>query len=179
MTTVIDCWQWYRGLGESLAPADAWPVEFGISVNLEGELFLGRGHEERLSVFDDALLRVIAVRRQCLARKGGSYCRGDWRLDGRLCLFWPANSSLDGISEAASGGVFNVCDVPGFGLWVDLVRSSSRDDNTGSHDFLVAYVPAALVPLVDHGINVNSTACIAWADSVCDVPSVAEYLRSL
>jgi hypothetical protein len=84
---------------------------------------------------------------------------------GKLLVYFPDADLADGAAEVASKGFFDVHNLPAWDTWVGLFQ------NTGPLDasyviYLVAYVPSALVEVVNYGIEVNPEECIMWlADS--------------
>lgn len=177
LRTIQECWTWYRSVGDHLTPSSAWPSEFGLDVRMEDVMGAGSRTDDAARL-ERLVPQVCEARRRCLAAKGDPVHSGDWRADGRLLLYSPSDSLSEGYSAVVSDGVFDVCDCPGFGLWVDFLRPAPQQ-SVHVCGTLVAYVPSGLIPLVDQGIDGNSTACIAWADCEADAPSVAAYLRSL
>jgi hypothetical protein len=83
---------------------------------------------------------------------------------GRLFAFMPDDTLFDGASEVATQGFFDFYNVPPWDTWVAYVRGAGRDASYAN--YLICWVPASLVELVEHGIAVNPEACISWIEEV-------------
>lgn len=70
---------------------------------------------------------------------------------GRLLLYFPAENLADGAAEVASGGVFDVNNVPPWDTWVAYTSRT-----------LISWIPPWLESLVEDGIKVNPEQCICW-----------------
>jgi hypothetical protein len=90
---------------------------------------------------------------------------------GRLLVYYPDEELADGAAEEASGGFFDVENVPAWDTWVGLYQDERGED------YLVSWVPPSFREIVGEGIRVNPEECIHWI-SETDVPLLA-YLRSL
>ena len=66
---------------------------------------------------------------------------------------FPDYSLFDGAAEVETHGFFDSFNLPPWDTWISYV-----------HEHLLAWVPSALVELVDGGIQVNAEQCIVWAD---------------
>lgn len=75
------------------------------------------------------------------------------RTHGRLLLYTPCENVSDGASRFASSGFFDPNDCPPWDIWLQYV------DRT-----LISWVPEALFPLAQAGIDGNVVECIKWAD---------------
>ncbi len=75
------------------------------------------------------------------------------QLRGRLLFYVPSENVSDGASKFASNGFFDAYDCPPWDLWL---RYSDR--------ILTSWVPEALFPLAQAGIDANPIDCIRWAD---------------
>jgi len=72
---------------------------------------------------------------------------------GRLLLFVPSETLMDGAAKYSSNGFFDVNNVPPWDIWVAF-----------SEQTLVSWVPPMLLELAQKGIDVNPEGCIRWAD---------------
>jgi len=83
---------------------------------------------------------------------------------GRLLLYFPDANLADGAAEVETGGFFDVDNVPPWDTWIGLFRDESAD--ISFVEYLVSWVPAEFVELVERGIYANPEDCILWlADS--------------
>jgi hypothetical protein len=83
--------------------------------------------------------------------------------DGRILVYLPNVDLQDGAAEVATRGFFDVHNTPGWDTWIALFE----DPAAGSAQerlCLLAFIPTVLVPLVDHGVDVNPEECIVWLD---------------
>jgi hypothetical protein len=80
---------------------------------------------------------------------------------GRLLAHFPDADLADGAAELETGGFFDVNNVPPWDTWVGLFRDPAAGDSSYA-EYLVAWVPAAFVPLAGRGIDVNPEECVAW-----------------
>lgn len=85
--------------------------------------------------------------------------------DGRLLLYFPDENLADGAAEAATGGFFDVENVPPWDTWIGLFRDESADKS--SADYLVSFVPGDFVASVNRGLRVNPEECILWLADSC------------
>jgi hypothetical protein len=97
----------------------------------------------------------VVERRSQLLRQSGKYFRSqDPALSGgRFLLFAPDDNLADGAAEYVSLGFFDVDNVPPWDTWVAMYGK-----------YLISWVPARLVRLVQEGLDVNPEQCILWAD---------------
>lgn len=80
------------------------------------------------------------------------------RIEGRLLGYPPDDTLWDGASEGATGGFFDVEDAPPWDLWLGyVVEAGGR-----GRDYLVCWIPPALVQTADDGIIVNPVDCLFW-----------------
>ena len=77
-------------------------------------------------------------------------------VEGRLLGWSPDETVLDGASEGATDGFFNVEDEPPWDLWLGYVVE------TGGREYLVCWIPSSLVETAQIGIDVNPVACVDW-----------------
>jgi hypothetical protein len=80
---------------------------------------------------------------------------------GKLLVYFPDAELADGAAEDASKGFFDVHNLPAWDTWVGLFQNAGPLD-VSYGIYLVAYVPSALVALVNYGIEVNPEECITW-----------------
>jgi hypothetical protein len=78
---------------------------------------------------------------------------------GRLLIYFPDLDLCCGAAEAESQGFFDVWNCPPRDTWVACIQETSGPD-----PYLLAWVPPALIPLADRGIQVNPEQCILWLD---------------
>lgn len=84
---------------------------------------------------------------------------------GRLLCYFPDADLCDGAAEIASEGYFDAHNTPPWDTWVSYFQDGS--DPVGCYDnYLLAYVPAQLVPLAVAGMMVNPEECVAWLHDV-------------
>jgi hypothetical protein len=81
---------------------------------------------------------------------------------GRLLVYCPDMSLNCGTAESLSGGFFDVDNTPAWDTWVALVH---RRDSYGYHQWLIAWIPSVLLPLVQAGMDAIPEECIFWLDS--------------
>jgi hypothetical protein len=79
---------------------------------------------------------------------------------GDLLLYLPDQQLADGAAQQASGGFFDVHDVPAWDTWVALMRDERAE--LSSRDQLICFVPHELRQAVQRGIDVNPEGCILW-----------------
>lgn len=139
-----------------------------------------------------AVVDHVAQRRAQLLQAGGDY-NDVLPVDlggGRLLIAAPEESDSCGLSEDETKGFFDVCDVPAWDTWVcymheatfpdpeEVLRTQQRyrfwwnRDNRKdfvdwqppeSLSYILCWVPAELVAMVEDGIRVNPVECIVWA----------------
>jgi hypothetical protein len=83
--------------------------------------------------------------------------------DGRLLVYFPNADLCDGAAEAVSNGFFDVYNTPPSGTWVAFVSEPEVKDISYS-EYLIAWIPPALIELAAAGIMVNPEECIKWLD---------------
>ena len=101
---------------------------------------------------NSAVFRVVESRWYAL----GSPRRDAGRVDlagGRLLYYEPGRNLSDGAACLASGGLFDVENIPPWDTWLCFT-----DDGR-----LVSWVPPELVDRAAAGIDVNPEMCIEWA----------------
>ncbi len=78
---------------------------------------------------------------------------------GKLLIYFPDEQVLDGASEMASKGFFDMYDAPPWDTWVGLFH-----DSRGTH--LLSWVPPELIEFAEAGISINCVDCIGWASNI-------------
>jgi len=68
----------------------------------------------------------------------------------------------DGASESVTSGFFNIEDEPPWDLWLGWVA----DTSARGREYLVCWIPPALVQTAQDGIDVNPVACIDWLEDL-------------
>jgi hypothetical protein len=92
---------------------------------------------------------------------------------GRLLIYFPDADLSDGAAEAESGGFFDVYNTPPWDTWVALFRDEDADVSTA--EYVVCWVPPALIEVAARGIEVNPERCIVWLEE--SQTNVARELR--
>lgn len=107
---------------------------------------------------------LISVRHRKLAeREGASTTLSHERArEGRFLVYLPDHELFDGVAEAETLGFFDVHNTPPHDTWVAIVAGKERR----SDDFLLSWVPASFVDLVNDGIEVNPEECILWLEDL-------------
>ena len=100
----------------------------------------------------DAVAEVVAKRSQLLG-KVSPVDEASPQTQGRLLLFVPSETLMDGSAKYSSNGFFDVNNVPPWDTWV------SFSDRT-----LVSWIPPRLLETAQRGIDANPEACINWID---------------
>ena len=100
----------------------------------------------------DAVAEVVAKRSRLLGEVSPEY-ESSAQTQGRLLLFVPSETLMDGAAKYSSNGFFDVNNVPPWDTWV------SFSDRT-----LVSWVPPVLMETAQRGIDANPEACINWID---------------
>jgi hypothetical protein len=72
---------------------------------------------------------------------------------GRLLLYEPLETVTDGASDSSSRGFFDIEDAPPWDTWFLCSEGS-----------IFSWVPEALVPDAQAGIDANPVDCIHWCD---------------
>jgi len=114
------------------------------------------------------------MRRQDLhAAAGGSALRPP----GRLLVYFPDADLTDGAAAAESLDFFDIYNAPPWGTWVGYFEQGGRDPSYAN--YLVSWVPEALVQFADAGIKVNPEECIKWLDqATVEVRGIFDWLTS-
>jgi hypothetical protein len=102
--------------------------------------------------WEQAVAEVAEQRAKLAADISAPACDVD-ESRGRLLLYVPTESLMDGAAQNSTKGFFDVDNVPPWDLWIDF------SDRT-----LVSWVPSALEEVAQMGIDVNPEGCIRWAD---------------
>jgi hypothetical protein len=130
------------------------------------------GREDWLARVDD-----VAERRAELVNQGATDTRAP---DGRLLVFDPGQSLSDGAAEVETGGLFDEDNTPPWDTWVAyIIEQPQRPDAWTTLDsYLVCWIPAELVDLVDRAIAVNPEGCLLWADEA-DTPFLRQWFSRM
>ena len=124
---------------------------------------------DRSSALDDVCdersrdLRTQSVREEQLPARG------------RLLIYFPDAELSDGAAQVESREFFDVFNAPPWGTWVAYFEESSR--GVSQNAYLLAWVPAELVPLASAGIEVNPEECIAWLEDT--TVEIRDIVRTL
>lgn len=95
---------------------------------------------------------------------------------GRILLQAPDDNLTDGASEAASEGFLNIDEEPPWDTWL-CYSPPEGQKSSPNNGYLVSYVPAVFVPLVQHGIDVNVVGCMLWPQD--DGSRLSQQLKEL
>ena len=68
-------------------------------------------------------------------------------------MYAPEENLADGAAEYASFGFFDVDNVPPWDTWISMFEK-----------YLISWVPAPLIGMVQEGLDVNPEQCILWVD---------------
>ena len=120
------------------------------SQDLQPESFFqGRCPEKRSEI----VARVVALRAEKLQSEKRSPTQPTSDLaGGKLLLFAPEDSVLDGAAQYASKGFFDVDNVPPWDTWICFVEK-----------YVVCWVPPQLLELADSGVNADPVQSLLWA----------------
>jgi hypothetical protein len=80
--------------------------------------------------------------------------------------FDPDQSLSDAAAMVESNGFFDADNTPPWDTWIAYVAGQPQRPGvwTSFDSFLLCWVPAAFVELVDRAISVNPEQCLRWAD---------------
>lgn len=80
---------------------------------------------------------------------------------GRFLVYFPDANLSDGAAAVETRGLFDVYNEPPWDCWIAWCSRPEASD--GSYrEFLVAWMPDVVVPIVQRGIDVNPEECIQW-----------------
>ena len=115
------------------------------------------------------LVSAVATRRADLLRADG-YRPSPLPPDlagGRLLLAEPFNADWSGMAEGESRGFVDVHEVPAWDTWVRYFPEPNSPPSTTSPEwddsFLLCWIPASFLALIDGAIMVNPFPCLLWA----------------
>jgi hypothetical protein len=94
---------------------------------------------------------------------------------GRLLAYFPDLEVADGAAEVETNGFFDINDTPPWDTWVGLFSDPELTGEGPRAVYLVSWVPADLVGLVQKGLDVSVTDCIAWLENTAT--GLAQYLQ--
>jgi hypothetical protein len=77
---------------------------------------------------------------------------------GRLIGYEPDKNLYDGAAEVCSNGFFDVDNTPAWDTWVAYVAEPSGPE------YLLSWIPPALLDLANGGVDANPEVCIWWLD---------------
>jgi hypothetical protein len=80
---------------------------------------------------------------------------------GKILVYEPENTLLEGACMNSSGGFFDDFDCPPIDTWFDFVY---KDSITFDTDVLLAWVPEQYLEYAERGIEVSSTECVYWLE---------------
>jgi acyl-CoA-binding protein len=95
---------------------------------------------------------------------------------GRLLAYFPDAELGDGAAEAETHGYFDVNNAPPWDTWVALFADGGSSDSA-YREYLVAWVPAALVPIAETGMSVCMEDSITWLDRLAT--PVSQRVRAI
>jgi len=97
---------------------------------------------------------------------------------GRLLVHFPDADLSDGAAEVESSGFFDLHNVPPWDTWIALADDGLAAADSSLRQYLVAWVPPALIECARRGVAVNPERCIAWLEDA-NVAARAEINRLL
>jgi hypothetical protein len=135
------------------------PPEPLISVGVDNRESLRRSEEDA-----DEDVRRRAIVREVVRRRNEHYRDAVEAVPGRLLTSWGCNYSLgSGEAADASGGFFDEYDLPPWELWV--AYATPQADVRYPGPALIAWIPRALIEVVESGIAACPADCIAWFEA--------------
>jgi ferredoxin len=139
--------------GDQLCSNELDPSD-SLRVTPFDDLEIGIGIEEK---------RKSYVRATCAINESRSTLIRDTKLEipdltaaqskGKLLLYWPLESVVDGAASAGSRGFFDIEDAPPWDTWFSYSGNS-----------IFCWVPESLVQNAQDGIDANPVDCIHWCD---------------
>jgi len=82
-----------------------------------------------------------------------------------LLVYFPDFELADGAAEAETDGFFDVNDTPPWDTWVALFSDPELTGAGSRAVYLVSWVPESLIAVVQRGLEVSMTDCIAWLEN--------------
>jgi hypothetical protein len=84
---------------------------------------------------------------------------------GRLLAFDPDASLSDGAAAAETRNFFDDDNTPPWDTWVEYIREVPRSPErwVPFEGYLLCWIPAALIDVVERAIYVNPEECLRWA----------------
>ena len=82
---------------------------------------------------------------------------------GRVMVYFPDEQLADGAAAEASGGYFDLDNVPPWDTWI-WIEDSPPHAQAGFKWWIATWVPPALVGHAERGRSVNPEQCLQWAD---------------
>ena len=87
---------------------------------------------------------------------------------GRLLVYYPEKSLGDGAAAVETEGYFDSRNTPPWDTWIDYFEEPSVEGQNGwersERYYLIAWVPPALVEVIQRGIDVNPEQCLQWLE---------------
>ena len=96
-----------------------------------------------------------------LKQKPWTFQNHDALSKGRLLIYEPDCTLLEGASARESQGFFDDYDCPPIDTWIDFFDVSNYFFEQSS---VVSWIPEKYIPLAERGVGVSSTECIYWLD---------------
>jgi hypothetical protein len=93
---------------------------------------------------------------------------------GRLLAFDSGQSVSDGAAAGESNGFFDDDNTPAWDCWLLFVENRPRSTERWSpfDCYLLSWIPASLLELVERSVHVNPERCLRWADEL-GIPTAA------
>jgi hypothetical protein len=82
---------------------------------------------------------------------------------GRFLLYFPDENLCDGAAQEASGGFFDVHNLPAYDTWTSFFVEEGRTQRSSCR-YLLSYVPLSMLAAAEAGVEVNPEECILWLD---------------
>jgi hypothetical protein len=122
-----------------------------------------------------AVVKSVCERRAHLVGRNPA-CTAGGVTAGRMLIFDPGLTLSDGAAMVESSGFFDAGNTPAWDTWIAYVEEEPpRPESwTKLDSYLVCWIPAVFVALVDRAVAVNPERCLLWADET-DTP----FLRHL
>ena len=149
-----------------LAQAIAWCQPRADAAAASTSLRSERFRPRILEIDRAAVVRDVAHSRSYdpVARAAVPVSATEDLLGGKLLVYFPDMELADGAAEAETMGFFDVNDAPPWDTWVALFSDLEPIGEADRAVYLVSWVPATLTSLVQRGLDVSMTECIAWLE---------------
>jgi hypothetical protein len=114
--------------------------------------------------WDDWMDQIAEIRADNLRARGAYPSTVGGGLEGgRVMLYFPDEQLADGASAEASGGYFDLDNVPPWDTWM-WIEDAPPHAHAWFTWWIATYVPPALVDGAERGRRVNPEQCLQWAD---------------